>query len=125
MNVCVFAGRLTADAKSKDVNGTTVASYSVACDSGWGEKKSTLFVNCVHWKPGGALRFLVKGKPVLVRGQLRERKFQDKDGSERKLTELLVAEMEFQQNDKTLENKEHSNGNNYGDEDGYSDDIPF
>lgn len=132
MNVCIFAGRLTADAKSKDVNGTAVASYTVACDSGWGEKKSTMFVNCVHWKPGGVLQYMTKGKPVIVRGQLRERTYQAQDGTDRKITELVVAEMEFQQRDKTEEQQpQRTGGQNASMDHGHSpryaedEDIPF
>lgn len=119
MNICVFAGRMASDPKTKEYNGKTVAQYDVACDAGHGEKKTTLFVHCVHWDPKGALQYMMKGKPCIVEGYLREREYTDKNGSERKITELMVSKFEFQ-----IQSREEK-AKAQNDSEGYQDDIPF
>src|SRR6056300_855367 len=61
MNCCVFSGNLTSDARSKEVNGTEVARYSVAVN---GRKDEVTFIQCSHWNPKGVLAYLTKGKSV-------------------------------------------------------------
>lgn len=130
MNICVFAGRMASDPKTKEFNGKTVAQYDVACDAGYGERKTTLFVHCVHWDPKGALQYMMKGKPCIVEGYLREREYTDKNGNERKITELMVNKFEFQiqdqrvKEDKTLVRREEKAKAQNVSED-YQDDIPF
>lgn len=90
VNVCVFSGNLTADARSKDVNGTEVARYTVAVN---GRKEGeTTFVQCSHWKPGGVLQFLKKGKPVCVSGNIRLATW-EKDGKQMSAVELSVRSL--------------------------------
>ena len=107
MNCCVFSGRLTKDIEVRQTQtGKSVGSYTIAVDSGYGENKHTLFLNCTHWNCEGLAPYLLKGKPIIVRGELRQRDFTDKNGQQRRVTELVVLESNFQQGDK------QSNGGN-------------
>lgn len=96
MNVCIFSGRLTNDAKGRNTEGGKfVASYSIAVPVGWGNQKKTIFVNCTHWNCEKLLQYLVKGAAVTIRGQYNEREY-TKDGEQKRFHEIIVAELEFQ-----------------------------
>jgi len=90
MNCCVFSGNLTKDAVSKEVNGTEVARYSVACT---GRKDGEVtYVQCNHWNPKGVLPFLTKGKPVCVSGSIRLAQW-EKDGEPKSAIEMNVRSL--------------------------------
>lgn len=89
VNVCVFSGNLTADPRTKDVNGVEVARYTVAVN---GRKDEVTFVQCSHWKPGGVLPFLKKGKPVCVSGSIRLAQWET-EGKPRSAVELNVRSL--------------------------------
>ena len=98
MNICLFAGRLTADAKERFTpGGKSVANFSLAVDSGYGDKKTTVFLNCVLWERAKLVPHLLKGKPIIISGEYTERKYQDNNGQERKVSEIIVRDIEFQQ----------------------------
>ena len=70
---CTIVGRLGKDARA--IPGTTGgASFSVACDHGFGDKKSTTWVDVTVWGKRGAgmleRGLLSKGQIVAVRGEL-------------------------------------------------------
>ena len=98
MNLCIFSGRLTADAKQAfAASGTSVASFSIAVDCGYGEHKRTEFIKCILFRREGLIQHLTKGKPVTITGEYQERKWTDKEGQERRTSEFIVRELEFQQ----------------------------
>ena len=54
MNVCHFSGRITKDAEIKtSASGMDIATFTLAVDCGYGDKKRTEFINCKRFKPGG------------------------------------------------------------------------
>jgi single-strand DNA-binding protein len=48
------------------------------------------------FKRENLVQYLTKGKPVIVSGEYQERKWQDREGQERRSVEILVREVEFQ-----------------------------
>lgn len=65
-----LTGRLGKDATTNSVNGKNVINFSVAVDIGYGDKKSTLWVEAAHWTDKtGLLPYLKKGTQVLVIGE--------------------------------------------------------
>lgn len=63
-------GRLTKDATSKEINGKNVINFSVATDTGYGDSKKALFVECGYWtEKTGILPYLKKGDQVFVSGE--------------------------------------------------------
>ena len=91
-------GRLTAEPELKFTqSGKEVLSFSLAVDSGYGEKKKTDFITCVAWE--GTAKFISqwfrKGSLLLVEGALRTRKYTDKSGNNRTATEVLVSQGHF------------------------------
>lgn len=78
-----MAGRLGRDAELKTTaKGTSVLSFSLAVDSGWGENKLTSWFNVVLFgkQAEGLSKHLLKGKTVLVTGEPRLEKYENKDG---------------------------------------------
>jgi single-strand DNA-binding protein len=68
-------------------------------DSGFGEYKRTDFPKFVLWKRENLVQHLTKGKALTVTSELQERKWQDKEGNNRKSIEFIVRDLEFQQGD--------------------------
>ncbi len=98
MNKVFLMGRLTAEPELKFTqSGKEVLSFSLAVDSGYGEKKKTDFITCVAWE--GTAKFISqwfrKGSLLLVEGALRTRKYTDKSGNNRTATEVLVSQGHF------------------------------
>lgn len=100
MNRVTLLGRLGADPEIKSVqNGDKVANMRVATSESWrdkntGEKKErTEWHHVVVWNSGlvGVIeKYVKKGSQVLIEGQLRTRKWQDKDGADRYSTEVVL-----------------------------------
>ena len=98
MNKVILMGRLTTEPELKYTqSGKEVLSFSLAVDSGYGEKKKTDFITCVAWE--GTAKFISqwfhKGSLLLVEGALRTRKYTDKSGNNRTATEVLVSQGHF------------------------------
>ncbi len=125
MNLCIFSGRLTGDAKtSSSKNGKFYARYGLAIPVGWGENKRTVFVNCTQWNCEKLAPHLTKGTPVLVRGQYDEHEF-EKDGEMKKYSEIIVAELEFQQGAPKQQQQQTQQGAPEPRDMPYEDNIPF
>ena len=87
-NVCIISGNLVRDAELKYTSSQKpVLTFTVAVNRlGANNEQATDYFNCVFWgKTGEVLqKFMTKGKGVLVRGQMRSRQYEAKDG--RKVT---------------------------------------
>lgn len=84
MNYGTFAGRLGHDAELKTIpSGQSVAEFSVAVNTGWGERKKTLWVKCALWGERGEklAPYLKKGGAVTVSGDVDVNAFSSKDGT--------------------------------------------
>jgi single-strand DNA-binding protein len=86
MNVFTFTGRLTKDAEFRSTpNGMSVLQFSVANNTGFGDKQKTNFVNCSligKRAEGGLKDILKKGKEVGISGELNLNTFKKRDGTE-------------------------------------------
>ena len=101
MNICIFSGRLTRDCEVRTTqSGTTISSFSIAVDGGFGEHKRTDFINCKFFKREGFGPHLTKGKPVIVSGELQTEKWTGKDGVERTGFSIICRDIDFQVGDK-------------------------
>lgn len=72
-------GRVGRDAEVKEAAGSKVCSFSVACDQGYGDRKSTNWIRVSIWGSRGdkLAPMISKGQRVAVRGSLETR---EKDG---------------------------------------------
>ena len=84
MNVWTFSGRVGADPETrKTQNGETVLSFRVANDVGFGDRKTTQWVDCSYWgkRAEAVSRFIKKGDKITVSGELKLEEFQRRDGT--------------------------------------------
>ena len=92
-----FIGRLTRDSEFKNFGDNQVCNFSVATDSGYGDKKITQFVDCALWgnRSEKIHTWLIKGKQVVVYGDIGIREYDKKDGSRGFALTCRVTELEF------------------------------
>ena len=100
VNKAIIVGRLTRDPEVRRTNaGDAVVSFSVATSESWrdkatGDRKERAeFHNVVIFNEAlckVAESYLRKGSKVYIEGQLQTRTFTDKDGNERKVTEVVL-----------------------------------
>jgi single-strand DNA-binding protein len=87
LNCISLTGRLTRDAEQKTLpTGTTLVTFDIANNTGWGQYAKTMYFTCNVWgKQGtGLLQYLHKGKTVAVSGALEVQKWtSNQDGMEK------------------------------------------
>lgn len=101
MNVCIFTGRLTSKPELKATpNGKNVCSFTLAVErrfKGADGKPIVDFIDFVAWEHNA--KFICKwfdtGVRVAITGELQTRTFTDREGNNRKVTEVLVNTIEF------------------------------
>lgn len=78
-----FVGRLGNDPELKDVGSTQVLEFTVANNTGFGDKKTTNWFRCAYWgaRAVSVQQYLSKGKQIFITGELTIRKYDKKDGS--------------------------------------------
>jgi single-strand DNA-binding protein len=100
MNKIFIMGRLGADPEIKETKtGGKMAVFSVAT-SRWvkdGAEPVTQWHRVVAWgkQSETCATYLKKGRSVLVEGSLRMQKYKDKDGIERRSTEIYADDVTF------------------------------
>ena len=80
MNVFTFTGNLGRECRTAN-NGTAVCNFAVAVKSGFGDKATTLWIDCALWGKQAESRlvdYLVKGQQVAVSGELGMREHEGK-----------------------------------------------
>ncbi|TSC81644.1 MAG: single-strand DNA-binding protein [Parcubacteria group bacterium Gr01-1014_20] len=103
LNKVILAGRLTAEPQLRTTpSGQSVASFSVATNRVWNDKNGARqeeveFHNVVVWGKQAeiASQFMAKGALVLIEGRLRTRSWNDKQGSQRKTTEIICERFQL------------------------------
>lgn len=75
---------------------TAVASYSIAVNTGYGEKKETLFMNIVTFGKTAEYisQYITKGQTVAISGRLKDNSYEDKDGNKHNLIVVVAEELE-------------------------------
>ena len=101
LNKVMLIGNLGADPEVKSFqNGGRIANLRIATSETWKDKATGEKRDRTDWHSvvlssdglvGVAERFLRKGSKVYIEGQLRTRKWQDKDGNDRYTTEVSVG----------------------------------
>lgn len=98
MNLLAMTGNLGRDAEVKALGGSTVCNFAVALSSGWGDKKTTTWINCSVWgkqAEGQLPSYLKKGQHVALTGELSTREYQAKDGTMKTSLELRVGTIDL------------------------------
>lgn len=108
INVTV-AGRLGKDAETRQAGNSSVTGFSVAGDTGFGDRKQSHWFNCSLWgKRGEAMQqYLNKGQEVVVIGEYSEREYNGKQYKE--LNVLDVKLMGGSQSQGQKQNQQQGN----------------
>jgi single-strand DNA-binding protein len=96
MNVFNFIGRVGRDAETRYLpNGEAVATWSVAVDSGYGDKKKTSWVKCTLWgkRAESLAQYIRKGDRIGVTGEVSLEEWTNKDGEKQASIAVRVADV--------------------------------
>lgn len=97
MNKVILIGNVAREVELKyTTTGKAVANFTMAVNDRF-NKETTYFFDCIVWNKAAELsaQYLGKGKKAGVVGRLTNRSYETKDGQKRKVTEIVVDEVEF------------------------------
>ena len=97
-NKCVLMGRLVRDPETRQTaGGTSVASFTLAVDRGFGDDKQTDYIPAVSFgKFADTIgKYVTKGTLILISGSLQTKSWEDKDGNKRTGFEVVATEFSF------------------------------
>lgn len=109
INKVIVVGRLTRDIELKLVGETSLGKFGLALEQGFGDKKSTLFIDCIVWGKQAEImsKYLRKGNRLGIDGSLYFSSW-EKDNQKRSKVEIKVDSFQ------SLEPKNNdSNSSNY------------
>lgn len=94
MNHAHFIGRIGRDAATRQAGSSDATSWPIAVDVGYGDNKTTLWIDCTLWgERGGKLaQYIRKGERIGVHGEVSLREYQ-KDGETKTTLALRVADV--------------------------------
>ena len=144
VNKVILIGNLGADPEIRSFqSGGKLANLRIATSKRWKDRTSGEPKDATEWHSvvingdglvGVVERFLKKGSKVYIEGELRTRKWQDRDGNDRYTTEVVVAGMggslTMLDGPSGGSSTRHANQNGQGsdwapDSDDLNDDVPF
>ena len=91
LNITIVQGNLVADPTFHG-EGETVARFTIANNTGFGEHAESHFFDCVAFgkQVETIKKYLTKGKEVLVKGKLVQRKWETDEGEKRSKLEIRL-----------------------------------
>ena len=102
VNKAIIVGNVGNDPDVRNLqDGTVVANFNVATSRRWKDRNTeeqreeTQWHRCVAWRRLGEIveEHVHKGTQVYVEGHLQTRKYETRDGEERRTTEIVVNEL--------------------------------
>ena len=129
MNKWFGIGRLAQDPEVRYTqSGKAVASFNLAVNR-YGQKDSADFIPIVAWEKLAEVigNNLKKGGQVLVEGRMQVRSYETQDGQKRRVTEVIVQNVEFLGSKKSDNDGSSSNvvPESFGSEVFPEEEIPF
>lgn len=118
LNVVVLTGRLVADPELKHTSSDLpVTSFSIAVNRKFvksGEERQADFIDIVAWRSTAEFicKYFKKGNLIAIEGSIQTRTYQDKDGKNRKVFEVIANNVHFVESKKDSEYNQE-NYNNY------------
>lgn len=99
LNQVILIGRLTRDPELRytPTKGTAVATFTLAVDRPTQGQPSVDFIDIVVWdkQAEACAQYLTKGKLAAVVGRLQIRPYEAKDGTKRKVAEVVAERVRF------------------------------
>ena len=106
LNKVILMGRLVASPELRHTpTGLAVTSFTLAVNRDFarqGEERSTDFIDVVAWRNNAefAAKYFSKGQLIAVDGVLQTRSYQDKNGVNRKVFEVVADRLHFAESKK-------------------------
>ena len=97
-NTVILIGNATRDAELRHTqNGKPVSSIRLATNRQMKGEEATQFHSVVCWDrlAETTAAYVKKGDPLSVAGRLQDRAYQDEDGQERGVAEIVAADVQF------------------------------
>lgn len=117
-NSVILTGRITKDLELKPAGQTQVTNFSIAVDNPFKKDDASFFDIVAFGKTAELLNnYCGKGSKILIEGNLKQDRFQDKQGNNRSAVRVIANRVEF------LESKGQSN--NQPKQQGQAQDNPF
>lgn len=103
INKVILVGNLGKDPELRyTASGVPVATFSLATSERYKDKSGdmqdkTEWHNIVAWRQLAEIcgKYLHKGKQVYIEGKIQTRKYQDRDGNDRYITEIVADQMQM------------------------------
>lgn len=103
VNKVILVGRLTRDPEIRNTSGgQSVATLSLATNRFWKDKSGqrqdkTEFHNVILWGRLAEIagQYLTKGQEAYIEGRMETRKYTAKDGTEKRVTEVIAENMQL------------------------------
>ena len=98
-NLTILTGRITKDLELRQAGQTQVTNFSMAVDNPF-KKDDTSFFDVVAFGKTAELlnNYCGKGSKVLIEGNLKQDRFQDKEGNNRSVVRVIANRIEFLDN---------------------------
>lgn len=117
-NSVILTGRITKDLELKSAGQTQVTNFSMAVDNPFKRDDASFFDIVAFGKTAELLNnYCGKGSKILIEGNLKQDRFQDKQGNNRSAVRVIANRIEF------LDSKGQSN--NQPKQQGQAQDNPF
>ena len=95
-NLTILTGRITKDLELKQAGQTQVTNFSMAVDNPYKRDDTSFFDIVAFGKTAELLNnYCGKGSKILIEGNLKQDRFQDKEGNNRSVVRVIANRIEF------------------------------
>lgn len=130
LNSSVIMGRFVRDPELRYTqSGIHVCTFTLAVDRDFADKntgeRQCDFIDVVAWKKTGEIisKYFKRGRNAVIEGRIQTRTWKDKDGKNRKNTELVATHVYFFDSKRNIDSSNTSNEYQYSDDKGTFDEI--
>lgn len=130
-NSVILTGRITKDLELKPAGQTQVTNFSMAVDNPFKKDDASFFDIVAFGKTAELLNnYCGKGSKILIEGNLKQDRFQDKQGNNRSAVRVIANRIEFldskgQSNSQPKQQQGQAQDNPFENSDDEFSDLPF
>ncbi|AAX91372.1 single-stranded DNA-binding protein [Staphylococcus phage EW] len=130
-NSVILTGRITKDLELKPAGQTQVTNFSIAVDNPFKKDDASFFDIVAFGKTAELLNnYCGKGSKILIEGNLKQDRFQDKQGNNRSAVRVIANRVEFldskgQSNNQPKQQQGQAQDNPFDNSDDQFSDLPF
>ncbi|PTG88730.1 single-stranded DNA-binding protein [Staphylococcus chromogenes] len=130
-NSVILTGRITKDLELKTAGQTQVTNFSMAVDNPFKKDDASFFDIVAFGKTAELLNnYCGKGSKILIEGNLKQDRFQDKQGNNRSAVRVIANRVEFldskgQSNNQPKQQQGQAQDNPFDNSDDQFSDLPF